>query len=466
MIFYAVGLPKGLTLDKATGHITGSVAKSGTYSIVFRAKNMLGLRSKAFTIAIGNKIALTPPMGWNSWNSWAWKIDQEKVLQSARAFKAAGLDQHGWTYINIDNTWQGLPSPKTRALMANERFPDMKAMAASIHAMGLKVGLYSTPYIASYSMFPGGSADNPQRAYVQLPDAIRFKEPNPYHTFGKYSFEKQDADEWASWGFDYLKYDWFPNDAPHVRSMAQALKGSGRDFIFSLCSTAPFDHATDWVHMAQSWRTTGDITDTYESVASNGFTQSKWAPYAGPGHWNDPDMLEVGSVGWGDPKPTRLNADEQYTHISLWCLLAAPLLIGADMSKLDPFTRSLLTNDEVLAVHQDAAGRAASLVSHSDDNVVLTGARAYATHGETDSVTLPRLQVWAKPMSDGSQAVGLFNLSDSPAQVTIDFAELSLSSRQSVRDLWRQKTLGRFTDFYTASVNPHGVVLVKVAPLK
>ena len=460
MAFYAIGLPKGLTLNKATGLITGSVAKPGTYNTVVRAKNALGLRSKAFTIIIGDKIALTPPMGWNSWNSWAWKIDQQKVLQSARAFKAAHLDEHGWSYINIDDTWQGLPDPNTQALMANERFPDMKAMAASIHAMGLKVGLYSTPWVRSYAGFPGGSADNPERILSKKP------EPGSNQMFGRYAFDQQDADEWAQWGFDYLKYDWNPNDAPHVQAMAQALKGSGRDFVFSLSNAAPFEHAADWARMAQLWRTTGDITDTYESIASNGFTQSKWAPYAGPGHWNDPDMLEVGAVGWGDPKPTRLNADEQYTHISLWCLLDAPLLIGADMSKLDPFTLSLLTNDEVLAVDQDAAGQAASMISHSGDSVVLTGAKAYATHGETDSVTLPRLQIWAKPMSDGSQAVGLFNLGSSPAQVTVHFADLSLSGQQSARDLWRQKTLGKFTGFYTATVNSHGVDLVKITPTK
>ena len=272
--------------------------------------------------------------------------------------------------------------------------------------------------------------------------------------------------QWAAWGVDYLKYDWNPNDVPHVQEMQDALKASGRDMVFSLSNSAPFEHAADWARLSNAWRTTGDIGTNYESVCQNGFTQSRWAPFSGPGHWNDADMMELGYVGWGNPQPTHLNADEQYTHVTLWCLLAAPLLLGADLERLDPFTVSLLSNDEVLAVDQDALGHAAVQVAASADTMKLTGPAPYASHGETNSVTLPRTQVWAKPMADGSEAVGLFNLGDMDGPVTVNFTDLKVAGRQRVRDLWRQRNVGAFTGQYTAVVPSHGTVLVKISPAR
>ena len=468
MTFTASGLPHGLMLNPQTGHITGSIAKAGTYRVTLGARNSQGKNAKAFQIVIGDKIALTPPMGWNSWNSWAWTVDQGKVLQSARALVASGLARHGWTYVNIDDTWQGKPDPQTHALQGNERFPDMKGLVDTLHGMGLKAGIYSTPWIGSYSMYPGGTADDPMRSWNPPPQDKRFVEPfiSHFHSVGKYSFTNADARQWAAWGFDYLKYDWDPNDVPHVREMSDALNASGRDFVFSLSNSAPFEHAADWARFSNAWRTTGDISGNYESLCQNGFTQSKWAPYSGPGHWNDADMMVLGYVGWGSPQPTHLNADEQFTHVSLWCLLSAPLLLGCDMSRLDAFTLSLLTNDEVLAVDQDPLGRAAVRVAAAGGDVTLTGPAPYASHGETSSVTLPRLQVWAKPMADGSQAVGLFNLGDAPAPVTADFDAIKIKGRQRVRDLWRQKDNGVFTGRYQATVPSHGVVLVKMTPVR
>lgn len=464
MTFSAHGLPPGLYIDPPTGRVTGSVGKAGTYPVTLVARNAKGKSVKLFTVKIGDQIALTPPMGWNSWNSWAWTVDQGKVLRSARALVKSGLTQHGWTYINIDDTWQGKPDPQTHAQQGSEKFPDMKGLVTTLHGMGLKAGIYSTPWIGSYSMAPGGSADTPDRAWNPPPQDKRFVEPyiSHFHSFGKISYTAADTRQWAQWGFDYLKYDWNPNDVSHVQEMHDALETSGRDMVFSLSNAAPFEHAADWARLSNAWRTTGDIAPNYESFCQNGFTQSKWAPFSGPGHWNDADMMILGYVGWGNPKPTGLNADEQYSHVSLWCLLSVPLLLGADLERLDPFTISLLSNDEVLAVDQDALGKAAVQVAASADTVKLTGPRPYAAHGETDSVTLPRRQVWAKPMVGGAEAVGLFNLGDADAPVTVNFTDLKLTGRQQVRDLWRQKNLGTFTGSYTATVPAHGTVLVKI----
>lgn len=453
MTFSADSLPAGLTLNSSNGQITGSVKEAGEYHVTLHAKNAKGETQKAFTIVIGDKIALTPPMGWNSWNCWAGAVDQDKVLQSAQDMVKSGLVNHGWTYINIDDTWQGDRGGPFNGLQGDKKFPDMKKLCDQIHALGLKIGIYSTPWITSYADHAGGSSDNPQGKWNRetMGTHSHPKDFNP-HSVGKYHFASNDAKQWAAWGFDYLKYDWYPNDVPDVQEMANALNATGRDFVYSLSNHAPFEGASDWARLANLWRTTGDIRDSWASMTKNGFSQNKWAPFAGPGHWNDPDMLVVGWVGWG-PKLhyTHLNADEQCTHISLWCLLSAPLILGNDLHRLDPFTLSLLTNDEVLAVDQDPLGKQATLVAAS---------------GPKEVNGFPQQQVWAKPLADGSMAVGLFNLGDQPTQVTADFSVLKIIGKQTVRDLWRQKDLGDFSDKFEKIVNPHGVVLVKISRMK
>jgi alpha-galactosidase len=245
--------------------------------------------------------------------------------------------------------------------------------------------------------------------------------------------------------------------------MHDALLASGRDIVYSLSNALPFKNAKIATELANCWRTTGDIRDTWQSMASIGFSQNPWAPFAAPGHWNDPDMLVVGWVGWGPQLHyTKLTADEQFTHISLWSLLSAPLLIGCDMDRLDPFTVSLLTNDEVLAIDQDALGKQATLVSKQGGEVVLQRNNRPNTKPQTFSVG----QVWLKELSDGSRAAGLFNLGDQPLKVKADFTELKLDGKQTVRDVWRQKDLGSFENSYEAEVAPHGVVLVKFTPEK
>jgi alpha-galactosidase len=445
LTYGAEGLPDGLTLDAKSGRITGSVARVGEYRVMLSATNSLGHDQQPLVIKTGDQICLTPPLGWNSWNCFGGKVDQEKVVAQAAAMAQSGLIQHGWTYVNIDDTWQGRRSGPDHALQPNEKFPDMKRLCNDIHALGLKAGIYSTPWVTSYARRAGGSAENPDGAWEPPPPGPKQvnKKILPY-AVGKYHFMKQDARQWAQWGFDYLKYDWNPIEPPDVEEMAEALEASGRDFVYSLSNNAPFSVGLDYVRLANLWRTTGDIKDNWKSMSGIGFRQEKWAPLAGPGHWNDPDMLVVGMIGWGKPlHPTQLTPDEQYMHITLWCLLSAPLLIGCDLAKPDDFTLGLLTNDEVLAVDQDSLGREATPIAKSGGQ-----------------------EVWAKPLADGAWAVGLFNRDEQPADVTLDLAELKLSSPQHARDLWRQRELPVINGKLTMRISAHGAELLRIGASK
>ncbi|NSW56566.1 MAG: NPCBM/NEW2 domain-containing protein [Armatimonadetes bacterium] len=428
LTYAAEGLPEGLSIDPDTGIITGSVVQVGTYRAIITVSNALGSKSRELRIEIGEGIALTPPMGWNSWNCWAGAVDEDKVRRCARAMVSTGLVDHGWSYVNIDDTWQAARGGPLNALQGNEKFPDLKGLCDEIHSLGLKAGIYSTPWITSYAGFPGGSSNSEDGSW------------NRERGHGKFGFEEADAKQFAAWGFDYLKYDWNPNDVPHVEKMAVALRASGRDIVYSLSNSAPYELASEWMRLAHCWRTTGDITDRWSSVSGIGFSQDPWGPFAGPGHWNDPDMLVVGEVGWGpNLHPTHLTPNEQYSHISLWCLLSAPLLLGCDLEKLDDFTLSLLTNDEVLEINQDPLGEQA---------------RRVAVTGKTE--------VWCKYLEDGSRAVGLFNRGETEVTVTAHWPDLWIQGPQRVRDLWRQEDLDVFTDHFEAKVPRHGVVLVKL----
>lgn len=518
MLFSASGLPPGLKLNRDTGQITGECPEPGEYSVKLNAENALGKSTRNFKIVIGEKIALTPAMGWNSWNSWAGNVNQERVLRAATELVQKGLANHGWTYVNIDDTWQGDRSGPDHALQANDKFPDMKSLVGQLHAMGLKAGIYSTPWITSYASYPGGSSDTAEGTWTK-----ETMGNGQFHKFGSVSFDDADAKQWAAWGFDYLKYDWNPNDIPHVESMSKALRNSGRDMVYSLSNAAPLKDAETLTRLANSWRTTGDITDTWgrgsqgfnHGVGEIGFLQDNWAPFAAAGHWNDPDMLVVGVVSVGSAMhPTRLTPDEQYTHISLWCLLSAPLLIGCDLERLDDFTRSLLTNDEVLAIDQDALGIQARQVSGPVFQVppapppvggrgrgapAAQPADAPLTQQEMNSVddalktllandpdakkildNYPRYNlltrdqggnnrggnglVFAKPLEDGSLAVGLFNVGPGAEKVSAEWKDLGLSGKRVVRDLWRQQDLGTYENEFSQTVPSHGVVLVRIKP--
>jgi hypothetical protein len=226
MSFSVENLPPGLAVDSTSGHIMGSLTTKGAYPVVLRAKNALGSDTKNFRIIVGEKIALTPAMRWNSYNCWAGSVDEQKVLRSARAMVTSGLINHGWTYINIDDSWQGKRTGKEHALQGNEKFPNMPSLCDEIHKLGMKAGIYSTPWITSYGKYPGGSSDNADGCWTQA----LAKESEQRH--GRYSFAQADASQWAVWGFDYLKYDWYPNDVTHVSEMSEALRRSGRDVVF------------------------------------------------------------------------------------------------------------------------------------------------------------------------------------------------------------------------------------------
>ena len=462
MTFAVDGLPPGLALDKNTGRITGRLAETSEYNVTLRATNDLGDAEKKFRIVVGDKIALTPPMGWSSWNCWGDAVSQEKVLSSARAMAEKGLGEHGWTYINIDDGWQGKRGGDFNAIQPNKKFPDMKKLTDEIHGLGLKFGLYSGPWRGTYAGYVGSSSDNTDGTYdwVESGNVNEFyklnKDPKAPGAkpnwvnwkFGKNSFAAQDARQWAAWGVDYLKYDWFPNDVPHVAEMSEALRKTGRDLVFSLSNTGICDNAPDYVRLANLWRTTGDINDSWGSVSRIGFMQDRWAGYTGPGHWSDSDMLVVGKVGWGPSlHPTHLTPDEQYTHISLWCLMSAPLILGCDLAQLDDFTLSLLANDEVLAIDQDALGKQATQISNDGGKIV-----------------------YAKTLADGSIAIGLFNRGESETTVGVKWGPWGTlatpdgGAKFVVRDLWRQKDLGEFKGKFETKVAPHGVVLLKLTP--
>jgi alpha-galactosidase len=444
--FAVDGLPGGLAVDEATGRITGVAPSAGDYALVFHARNQAGAADRKFVLRVGDAISLTPALGWNSWNCWAGAVDQDKVLRSARAMVKAGLDRHGWTYINIDDTWQGARGGPRKAIQPNAKFPDMKALCDEIHGLGLKAGIYSTPWVQSYAGYVGGSADNPEGTWQKVTMSREEKRKKINHetmpwAIGRYHFMRQDAAQWAEWGFDYLKYDWNPIRPADVQEMAEALRASGRDFVYSLSNSAPFSGGADWARLANSWRTSGDIKDNWPRVWSEGYGEEKWRQFAGPGHWNDPDMFEVGWVGGGpNLHATHLTEDEQYTHVSLWCLLSAPLLIGCDMERLDAFTIGLLSNDEVLAVDQDSAGRQARRVMDRPDGVV-----------------------YLKELDDGSCAVGLFNPSSAASTVAVTWAALGLpASSHAIRDLWRQQDLAPSAKGVSSQVDPHGVRFLRI----
>ena len=438
----ARNLPEGLKFNPATQVLSGSVAKRGDYKIVFSAKNAKGSAERALTLKIGDKICLTPALGWNSWNAFGDTVTASNVVAAAEALIASGLADHGWSYINIDDCWQNnQDNPKKRAaidpdfvgparlangtIATNRRFPDMKAMTDRIHALGLKAGIYSSP--------------------------------GPYtcagHT-GSFGHEAQDAKTFADWGFDYLKYDWCTysqkqfghgvwKTMPPYWLMGRALAHQKRDIVFSLCEYG-FEVPGLWGNLVHghSWRISGDVFDIWESVAGAIECMKPLFPYSRAGSFNDPDMLCVGPVRFNDFKGSRLAPNEQYTHISLWALVASPLMIGCDLTKIDEFTLSLLTNDEVLEIDQDPLGLGAGCVAAGDN-----------------------WEIWARPLCDGSIAAGLYNMSPREQTIVMDMDALGMECKWRARDVWRQADIGVFLGKYEHAVPGHATHLVKFTPL-
>ncbi len=428
LAFAATNLPAGLTLDSHTGVITGALKHAGRTTVHVTVSGPRGRTGGDIVIVGGeHKLALTPPLGWNSWNVWGPTVDDAKVRAAADAIVASGLAAQGYTYVNIDDAWEG-PRDANGNITSNEKFPDMKALTDYVHSKGLKIGLYSSP--------------GPRTCQQRFA--------------GSWQHEAQDAKQWADWGFDYIKYDWcsYSETLPEQRGMPPLdqlqkpyilmrgiLDSLPRDFVFSLCQYGWGDVWT-WGNDVGGdlWRVTGDITDSWTSMSGIGFAQTGHEKYAGPSGWNDTDMLVVGKLGWGGtPRETHLTPEEQLTHISLWALQAAPLIIGADLSQADSFTVNLLGNPEVLAVDQDPLGHAA---------------------GRT--LQQGRTEVWARPLADGTMAVGLFNRDLVPRTVQVKWSDIGRSGAQPVRDLWRHQDLGAKQDGFSVEVPRHGVVLIRV----
>jgi alpha-galactosidase len=448
MTFEALGLPQGLSLDPATGQITGRLSAKGDYPLLLIAKNQHGTAEKRIVFKCGEEICLTPPLGWNSWNAYATRVSQDLVLRNARALKRLGLDQYGYTYINVDVGWQGARGGPENAIQPNSKFPDMPGLAAEIHGMGLKVGLYSAPWITTYGNYIGGTSDDPRGNWTRIEGGFDAYAVN--HRIGKYSFAAQDARQMAAWGIDYLKYDWFPNDVPSTREMSLALKSTGRDIVFSLSNNAPLALASELSKWANVWRTTGDLIDRWERadnwyehpVTEVGFCQDQWGPFQRPGHFNDPDMLVVGVVAWeADPRPSDLTPTEQYSHMSLWAMLSGPLLLGCDLEKMDAFTLNLITNREVIAINQDA---------------LCKPARRVATYGPVD--------VYVKELEDGGFALGVFNRGKTSETVAVKLHEFYLGDTYLTRDVWRQTDLGEKKREFPSTVDGHGVMLYRLTP--
>jgi len=444
MTFAAESLPEGLKVDPKTGRITGRIERRGEYSLILKASNRLGTAARKFKIVCGDTLALTPHMGWNSWYVWENRVTDKIMRDAADAMVSTGMIDHGYQYVNIDDCWAVKPGSDDPALQSeprnergminsNKRFPDMKALTDYIHSKGLKAGIYTSP--------------GPTTCAGHV---------------GAWGHEALDAARFVEWGFDFLKYDWcsYENVAggkglaelqKPYRLVSRILARQPRDMVLNLCQYG-MGKVWEWGREAggNSWRTAGDLGGSFEGIPAalfrDGFdvyAANDLHRYGGPGAWNDPDYLLLGWLSdWkGGTARTPLTPNEQYAHVSLWCLLAAPLIFSGDITRLDEFTLSLLTNDEVIDVDQDPLGKPGRRVAKKGD-----------------------LEVWARDLEDGSKAVGLFNRGEAEAEVEAVWTEVGVSGPQLARDLWRQKDLGVFRDGFKAAVPRHGVVLVRLRP--
>ena len=369
-------------------------------------------------------VAQTPPMGWNSWNYFSDKVDDKDIREAADAIVASGMKEAGYVYVNIDDTWEG-QRDANGVLQPNSKFPDMKALADYVHTKGLKIGIYSSPGPKTCAGYEGSLGH-----------------------------EAQDARMYASWGIDYLKYDLCsfipavmekqaPNDmAAQMRLMEaayarmdKALKATGRPIVFSLCQYG-WDAVWEWAPSVGGnlWRTTGDIQPNMYIIYAILSQQAGLASYSGPGHWNDPDMLEVGN---GD-----LTLAENRSHFSMWAMLAAPLLAGNDLPRMKPEIKAILTNHAVIAIDQDRLGK--------------QGTRAYSD-GE--------VEVWTRHLAGGAQAVAVLNAGDtrySTHPFHLSLSRLGLHGPQQARDLWTGKDV-QLTEGMPLELAMHDVLLVRIA---
>ena len=371
------------------------------------------------SFALDNGLAKTPPMGWNSWNKFGCNVSEDLIRQAADALVSSGMKDAGYQFIVIDDCWQVSRDKEGNIVPDPQHFPSsIKKLADYVHSKGLKFGIYSDAGTGTCQNRPGSRG-----------------------------YEFQDARQYAEWGVDYLKYDWCNHSTQNSEAsysiMRDALAKSGRPIIFSLCewgSTKPWLWAKD---VGNLWRTTGDIAPKWDSGKKEdglGVVQildleDGLQTYAGPGHWNDPDMLEVGNPG--------MTPTEYRSHFIMWCILAAPLMAGNDIMHMSSETRDILTNKEMIAVDQDPLG--------------IQGHRV-RKDGEQE--------IWSKQLSDGSRAVALLNRGASEQKMTANWTDIGYPESLSaeVRDIWEHKDLGKKTGSFSATVPSHGVVVIKVKP--
>ena len=461
MTFKVENLPDGLSVNASTGIITGTAPdEPGNYIVKLTALNDIGVMEKEFSIVVGNKLALTPPMGWNSWYIHYQRVTDMVMRQAADVMVESGMADYGYMYVNIDDCWMRIESKhyensKERLtgidknsivgdlrdengnVLPNDNFPDMKSMTDYIHAKGLRAGIYTSPGPRTCQRYAGS-----------------------------YMHEQQDAEQYAAWGFDFLKYDWcsygdvykerMKNSKDDLaekkypyQQMGDILKSLDRDIVLNLCQYGMSDVWTWGGQVGHCWRTTGDLGLERGSRLPGfyhiGLSNAEHWQYSKPGAWNDPDYILIGWVGAARGhsigKETTLTGHEQYSYISMWSLMAAPLFFSGDMAKLDEFTLNILCNSEVIDINQDALGKQARPIVKNDETLIMM-----------------------KPMEDGSLAIGLFNLAENPGNVTVQWDALGIKGLQRIRDVWRQKNLGEFDKEYSVTIARHGVMLVRLWP--
>ena len=471
--FSAKKLPDGLSLDPNTGSITGLLKRAGEFTFKVTAKNAAGKAKTEIKIICGDNLALTPPMGWNSYDAFGDNVVESEVLANAR-YVAEKLQPVGWDTVVVDYCWSDpgahdnnrnarasaplVADQFGRLLPATNRFPSavdgqgFKPIADQVHALGLKFGIHIMRGIPRNSVkanlpiegsnFTAVEAGNTNSKCVWCPDMFGVSS----NAAGQAWYDSC-ARLWAGWGVDYIKVDDLsePYHLAEVEMIRRAIDRCGRSIIFSTSpGETPFGDAAHISAHANLWRVSGDFWDSWKSLNHEFLLGVRWHDFVGPGHWPDADMLPVGhlSVGnrsVGPDRFTRFTRDEQLTHISLWSLLPSPLMAGANLPDNDDWTTALLTNPEVLAVNQDPAGKPARRVTNQSQT------------GET----------WTKELADGSVAAGIFNRTDQPVKMDLSWRKLGFRSAPKVRDLWLRKDLGRQKSFVT-ELPPHGCALLRL----
>lgn len=459
--FKAEGMPEGLLLDPANGRISGAARSDGYFEVRLSAENRHGKTERKFTISIGRGLALTPPMGWNSWNAWRHWVDHDKIRSAAHDLVQTGLAARGYSYVNIDSCWQGRRGGEHRAIQPNCKFPDMGSLAEEVHALGLKLGIYSTPWT-----IPWGCTEEEARESWKgdqligcssgAPDPDYAPNSIPEGRFvGIEKHEAQDIEQWAQWGIDFLKYDWNPTDPKSLERMGRMVKAASRDIVMSICTDARLADVETIKAWTNMWRGLADTNDIWPNVLQNAFLtederNENWRPHVGPGSWNDLDMLALGPQFHSAARssPNRLSPDEQITSMTAWALYPSPLILSCDLSALTEFELRLFANEEVIAVNQDSLGKPA---------VRLWEKRAQSLRAAQPE---QNARIWARSLANGSIAIGFFNLAEDPATLSLALKDLGLAGPVSARNLWERRDIDQVQDQLSVQVPKHGAQLI------